>query len=318
MNTLTKIFYDVQQSHGSYATSAEKLVLAAKEHGLKINFKTAQKFLNKQATYTIHARALQKVKKRKRVISYGLRDLAQADLADVKNYRYFNKGFQYALVVVLAFSKIIKIKLIKKKTSQAVAEGMQEILDELGFPFFLRIQTDKGGEFYGKEFQALMKKYKIIHFSTTSEDVKAQLAESAVKHFHLFIERHMTATGQKVYYNVLDHYVWMHNNRISKQHGYKPIDVNYENSLIVFKHLYPEIMRQKRRFKLRFKFKIGANVRIAKLTHHFTHQYFSSHSRTLYKIVERLASDPVTYRLSDQENNILAPIFYEEELIEQE
>jgi len=314
---LKDLYFDLIGSTATYATSAKRLYNAAKEHGIQTSYKEVKEFLSKQKSYTIHARTIQKLTKRKRVMSYGIRDLAQVDLADLRKYRYTNRGFQYALVFVLVFSKIIKIKLIKKKTSKVVADAMKEILEELGTPYILRLQSDKGSEFYGKEFRQLMKQYSIVHFSTTSEDVKAQLAESAVKHFHQFTERHMTAIGKKVYYNVVDHYVWLHNNRKSDQHGYKPTEVNYNNSLIVFKRLYPEILKRKRRFPLRFKFAVGAKVRIAIKAHQFRHQYTSSYSRNLYIIRERLASDPVTYRLNDSDGNLMLPIFYEEELIQQ-
>lgn len=61
----------------------------------------------------------------------GLNDLWEIDLMDMKQIKSSNKGYQYVLVVIDAFSKYVYTETLKNKTGIEVTGGMKKIL-ELG------------------------------------------------------------------------------------------------------------------------------------------------------------------------------------------
>ena len=87
-----------------------------------------------------------------------------ADLADIKNLSRYNKGVKYLLTVVDVLSKYAWVVPMKNKTGAEQKRAFESILKEGGKP--LRLQTDKGSEFYNKLFQEYLKQQKITHFNT--------------------------------------------------------------------------------------------------------------------------------------------------------
>lgn len=56
------------------------------------------------------------------------------------------------------------------------------------------LQTDNGTEFYNKQFQDFMNKYKIRHYSSYSV-IKCSIGERVKQTFKNKIYKHFTATG---------------------------------------------------------------------------------------------------------------------------
>ena len=97
-----------------------------------------------------------------------------ADLADMKNLSRYNKGIKYLLTVVDVLSKYAWVVPMKDKTGAEQKRAFESILKKGRKP--LRLQTDKGSEFYNKPFQEYFKQKKITHFNTQS-DTKASVVE---------------------------------------------------------------------------------------------------------------------------------------------
>jgi IS30 family transposase len=81
-------------------------------------------------------------------------------------YAKQNKQIQYILVVIDCFSKYTWTVPVKAKDSKHVTEAMEKVLSQQSVYLPKNLQTDKGSEFYNTKFKALMKKYKMNHYST--------------------------------------------------------------------------------------------------------------------------------------------------------
>ena len=90
-----------------------------------------------------------------------------ADLADMKNLSRYNKGIKYLLTVIDILSKFAWVVPLKNKTGTEQKRGFDSILRQGRKP--LRLQTNKGSEFYNKTFQDYLKQKGITHFSTQSD-----------------------------------------------------------------------------------------------------------------------------------------------------
>ena len=101
-----------------------------------------------------------------------------ADLADMKNLSPYNKGVKYLLTVVDVLSKYAWVVPMKNKTGAEQTRAFESILKEGRKP--LRLQTDKGSEFFNKMFQDYLAQQKITHFNTQS-DTKASVVERSNK-----------------------------------------------------------------------------------------------------------------------------------------
>jgi len=82
----------------------------------------------------------------------------EADLVDVQSLAKHNDNHRYLLTVINVFSKYLHIVPLKSKTSKAVSESFETVLndDKCTKPLKRRpvwVRTDKGKEFLGSSFQ---------------------------------------------------------------------------------------------------------------------------------------------------------------------
>lgn len=119
-----------------------------------------------------------------------------ADLADMKNLSRYNKGIKYLLTVIDILSKFAWVVPLKNKTGTEQKRGFDSILRQGRKP--LRLQTNKGSEFYNKTFQDYLKQKGITHFSTQS-DTKASVVERFNRSIKQRLYRALTANNTLEY-----------------------------------------------------------------------------------------------------------------------
>ena len=122
---------------------------------------------------------------------------------------------QYAFVVPL-----------KDKKGISVTNGFNKIIKQSGKKTN-KIWVDQGSEFYNHVFKRWLSRNNIIMYSTYNEG-KSVVAERFIRTLKNKLYKHMTATGKKVYYNVLDDVVNEYNNTIKM----KPKDVGNNNKRV--------------------------------------------------------------------------------------
>ena len=157
-----------------------------------------------------------------------------ADLADMKNLSRYNKGVKYLLTVVDILSKYAWVVPMKNKTGAEQKRAFESILKKGRKP--LRLQTDKGSEFYNKPSQEYLKQRKITHFSTQS-DTKASVVERFNKTLKQRLFRALTANAILRYLDFLPDLVKGYNASVHNATGVAPKNVTMYNDGKVWKKI---------------------------------------------------------------------------------
>lgn len=96
------------------------------------------------------------------------------------------------------------------------------------------MQTDEGKEFYNKNFEKLMNKYKIKHYSTYSSK-KASIVERVNRSLKSLMWTEFSFRGTYKWLNILQDIVYKYNTRKHRTINMKPIDVTkkHEKGLLL-------------------------------------------------------------------------------------
>ena len=158
---LNNIYYTAK--HGASYGGVEKLYHATEK---KYHRKEIEKWLAKQDTYTKHRKAFKRYPTRK-VISYGIKNLFQADLADMSNIAEFNDDTNFILLVIDVFSKMVYATPVKRKNGPLTKQGLEKVFEQSGIPD--NLQTDDGNEFVNATVQKFLKEKGVNFYTTKSE-----------------------------------------------------------------------------------------------------------------------------------------------------
>ena len=254
----------------------------AKAYGLPV--KKAKQVLEKDLAYTLH-------KPRRRrfptlpVVVGGLDDQWVADLIEVQPLAKYNKGIRYLLTVIDVFSKYAWVQPLKNKTGPSVVEALETIVDEGRKP--VRLQTDKGKEFYDKTVQDWFKEQGIQHFSTEG-DAKASVVERFNRTIKQRLYRYFTAANTLEFDSQLQALVDGYNATPHRSIGMAPKQVTWKNEPAVWKRLYGKPQKKKRRPTL----KKGDYVRLNKIYRTFEKAYTPGWTKEVL-VVSRMLPGPL-------------------------
>ena len=140
-------------------------------------------------------------------------------------------------------------------------------------------------------------------YSTYNEG-KSVVAEIFIRTLkNKLYKQHMTATGKKVYYNVLDDVVNKYNNTKHSTIKMKTIDVKNNKRVYIDEHNEKES-----------KFKVGDRVRISRYKNIFAKRYASNWSSEIFIVDKINDTVPCTYNLKDLNDEEIIGSFYDREL----
>jgi len=271
------------------------------------------KELQKLDAYALHKPVIKKFK-RQRVLVEFLEQQFVADLKVVTTWSRQNKGYKYLLICLNAFSKYMYIVPLKSKTGKTLVDAFTAIFNECGY-YPRLLQTDMGTEFKNKLFISYLKKHHVKLFHTFSQ-LKATLAERAIRTIMEKIARYMTYTKSKRYIDVLPDIVESYNKTYHHSIKMAPVDVNESNQTIVYDNLYKKYFEDMINTPIELpKFKVGDIVKISKEKLKFTKGYQQNWTTENFKInTVRTFTRPVTYTLEDINEEVITGAFYEKEL----
>ena len=144
----------------------------------------------------------------------------------------------------------------------------------------------------------------IIMYSTYNEG-KSVVAERFIRTLKNKLYKHMTATGKKLYYDVLDDVVNEYNNTKHSTIKMKPIDVGDGNN----KRVYIDEHNEKDS-----RFKVGDRVRISKFKNIFAKGYTPNWSTEIFIVDKVNDTVPYTYNLKDLNGEEIIGSFHDKEL----
>lgn len=266
----------------------------------------------KEIAYEIH-RPARRIYNRRHVSIRGFRDLFQADLIDMINYKEFNRSHSYILLVIDCFSKYVFARPMKKKEALDTTEAMRSILESkektfLKPPKFLHV--DRGKEFHNKMFKKMLAEFGITMYSTGS-NVKASIAERAIRTVKTHMFREFSAQGSYNWIDILSDLITLYNNTVHRTIKMAPEKVRQtDESRLQALHKANHVSK----LRGKVKFEVGDYVRISKYKKVFDKGYLPNWSTEIFKVIEVRNTTPVTYILEDEKGQPLFGGFYNEEL----
>ena len=275
----------------------------------KINGPEAKELLQQVLSYTLH----KPVRKRfptAPTLVFGRDEQWQMDLVDMQKLSKWNKGYKYMLTVIDVFSKVAWAESLKTKS----AANMITVLTRLRkhFPVApLRLQTDRGSEFFNKQVQAWFKKHQWHHFVTRG-DPKA----SVVERWHRTIKQRMfcyfTAHNTLRWIDVLPDLVMAYNESYHRSIGMAPLEVNVHNEEQVWNRLYKARFRPKRATKPSLK--VGDKVRLQKKHRPFKKGYLQGWTEEVFSVASVKRSPLPQYKVVEWDGTPIKGAFYEQDL----
>ena len=214
------------------------------------------------------------------------------DLADMIDYKVSNnKGFRYIFIVIDNFSKYLWAIPLENKYSQTIANEFSNILTTSKRKP-LKIESDRGTEFYNNIFQNLLKSKNIHHYSRFT-DKGPSIAERVIRTIRNLIKKPVFEKGNADWLSELPSVIKQYNNTIHHSIKMKPVDASKtSNEKIVFDNLRDD--RQKQRPK----YKLGQLVRTADRIRVFSKGDSTNYSYKLYAITEVIRDTVPSYRIN--------------------
>ena len=234
-----------------------------------------------------------------------LDEIWSIDLADMIDYKISNnKGFRYIFIIVDNFSKYLWGIPLKNKYSQTITNEFSNILTTSKRKP-LKIESDRGTEFYNGIFQNFLKSKNIHHYSRFT-DKGPSIAERVIRTIRNLLKKPVFEKGKADWISELPSVIKKYNNSIHSSTKMTPVQASKK---VNEKEVYSNL--QDRRVKQQPKFKLGQLVRTADIKRVFSKGDSTNWSYKLYTITEIIHDTIPSYRidyLPERYNeNLLSP-----------
>lgn len=300
---LNKIYHDPKHSASFGGVQRLKRGIDSLEE--KISTKNIESFLRKKQAYTLHKDVRKKFKSPV-TKSFGIDNVWQIDLSDMRKLSSYNAGYNYLFFIVDVFSKFLFVRPLKTKTGEEVSEVFADLINETGRKPG-NMHGDQGLEFFNVKMKKICNELDINLYYTGSNN-KASTVERVQRTIKERIFRYFTFKNTKKYIDVLQDFVTSYNNSIHRSIGLKPSNVREKDSVKLYDKMYP---RQKSK---RPKFKVGDTVRISRLKDFMKKGYTKGWSEEIFTVDEIINRDVVSYKLKDSNGDDIKGSFLSQEL----
>ena len=292
-----KLYYDTKSPAGFAGIEALSKKIGTPK-------KTAELWLQKQDTYTLHKPRRVRFRRRK-VLVAGLNYLWQSDLVEVGKLAKYNDGVRYLLTIIDCLSRKARVYPLKDKTGKSIVQAFQNIKGTLPFS----LQTDNGKEFVNKQFQTWLNEHNVGFYTSKNFDMKATLIERFNRSLLSRLWKYLTYSGGSRYIDVLNDIVSAYNNRVHRSIGMAPAKVKATDAFKIWQRLHGELNDVKPP-----KIKVGDFVRLSKLRKQFQKGYRQQWTVEKFVVVRVFTTTPATFKLQDMTGEDIQGVFYEPEL----
>ena len=178
------------------------------------------------------------------------------DLADMVDYKTSNnKRFRYIFVIIDNFTKYIRVIPLKNKYSKTITDEFSNILSS-SKRSPLKLESDRGKEWYNSNFQSLLKIKNTQHYSRFT-DKRRSIAERDIRTMRNLLKKPVFEKGNADWLSEFHSVIKQHNNTI---HSSIKMTSNQASKKIKEKEVYQNLQN---RVKQKPKFKLGQLVRTA-------------------------------------------------------
>ena len=208
------------------------------------------------------------------------------------DYKISNiKGFRYIFIVIDNFSKYLFAIPLKNKYSQTITNEFSNILTKPKRKP-LKLESDRGTEFYNSIFQNFLKGKNIQHYSRYT-DKGPSIAERVIRNIRNLLKKPVFLAGNAKWLSELSTVVNKYNNTTHSSTKMIPVQASKKvNEKIVYSNL------QDRRDKQLPKNILGQLVRTADIKRVFSKGDSTNWSYKLYTITEVIHDTIPSYRLN--------------------
>ena len=226
-----------------------------------------------------------------KIIHKHIDEIWSIDLADMIDYKISNnKGFRYIFIIVDNFSKYLWAIPLKNKYSQTITDEFSNILTKSKRKP-LKIESDRGAEFYNSVFQKFLKNKNIQHYSRYT-DKGPSMAERVIRTVRNLLKKPVFLAGNADWLSELPSVIKKYNNTIHHSIKMTPVQASKKsNEKEVFSNL------KDRRVKQKPKFHLSQLVRTADIKRVFSKGDSTNYSYKLYTITEIIHDTVPSYRI---------------------
>ena len=226
-----------------------------------------------------------------KIIYNHIDEIWSIDLADMIDYKISNnKDFRYIFIVIDNFSKYLWAIPLKNKYSQTITNEFSNILTKSKRKP-LKLESDRGTEFYNSIFQNFLKLKNIHHYSRYTDKGPA-IAERVIRTIRNLLKKPVFEKGNADWLSELPSIIKQYNNTIHSSTKMKPIDASKKSNE---KEVYSNL--QDKRKTLNPKYKLGELVRVSDIRRVFSKGDSTNYSYKLYTITEVIHDTIPSYRI---------------------
>ena len=250
-----------------------------------------KKDLTKTFINEIYSKSPKKNYPTNKVIYNHIDEIRSIDLADMIDYKISNnKGFRYIFIVIDNFSKYLWAIPLKNKYSQTIANEFSNIITKSKRKP-LKLESDRGSEFYNNIFQNFLKSKNIQHYSRFT-DKGPSIAERVIRTVRNLLKKPVFEKGKADWVSELPSVIKQYNNTFHHSIKMKPIDASKKsNEKLVYNNLKDDRDKQPPKYKL------GQLVRTADIKRVFSKGDSTNWSYKLYTITEVIHDTIPSYRI---------------------
>ena len=213
------------------------------------------------------------------------------DLADFSDYKISNnKNYRYIFIIIDNFSKFLWATPLTNKYSQTITNEFSNILSTSKRKP-IKIESDRGTEFYNSIFKNFLKSKNIQHYSRYT-DKGPSIAERVIRTLRNLLKKPVFEKGKADWLSELPSVVEKYNNTIHSSTKMTPNQANKKsNQKLVYNNLKDNREVRKPKFNL------GQLVRTADIKRVFSKGDSTNWSYKLYTITEVIHDTIPSYRI---------------------
>ena len=202
-----------------------------------------------------------------------------------------NKGFRYIFVIIDNFSKYTWCIALRNKNSKTITDEFSDILSKSKRKP-LKIESDRGLEWYNSIFQNFLKVKNIQHYSRFT-DKDPSIAERVIRTIRNLLKKPIFLAGKADWFSELPSVIKQYNNTIHHSTKMTPVQASKKsNEKLVDSDL------QDRRVKQQPKYKLGQLVRTADIKKVFSKGDSTNFNYLLYTITQVIHDTIPSYRIN--------------------
>ena len=214
------------------------------------------------------------------------------DLADMIDYKISNnKGFRYLFVIIDNYSKYLWAIPLRNKYGQTITNEFSNILTTSKRKP-LKIESDRGTEFYKSIFKNFLKK-KNTHHCSRFTDKGPSIVERVIRTIRSLLKKPVSLKGNANWISELPSVNKQYKNSIYSSTKMTPIQASKK---VNEKNVYSNL--RDRRVKQIPKFKLGQLFRTADIKRVFSKGYSTNYSFKLYTITDVIHDTIPSHRIN--------------------